>query len=90
MNDRQTDNKNFEIQLDDQTAQGSFCNLVIMNHTDNEFVFDFIYMQPNTPKGKVRARIIMTPDHARRLQTALIDNIQKYDAKYPKPRQQAE
>ena len=73
---------NFEIQLDDQTAQGIFTNLVVINHTDSEFVLDFIYMQPNAPKGKVSSRIILTPEHAKRTYLALQDNLQKFEAKF--------
>lgn len=74
--------KNIEIQLSDDVAHGVFSNLAILNHTDAEFVMDFVYLQPTVPKGKVRARIIMTPGHVKRFVGALNDNLKKYEQKY--------
>ncbi|MBN8215164.1 MAG: DUF3467 domain-containing protein [Spirochaetes bacterium] len=73
---------NLEIQIDEATAQGSYCNLAILNHTPSEFVLDFAYLQPSAPKGKVNARIILAPDHAKRLLLALEDNVRKYETRH--------
>ena len=78
----ENDTKNIEIQLNDDTAQGIFSNLSIINHSDAEFIFDFVYLQPNVPKGKVRSRIIMTPEHAKRFLSAINDNVNKFESKY--------
>ena len=74
--------KNIEIIMDDQIANGIFANMAIINHSDAEMTFDFIYLQPNAPKGKVRSRIIMTPSHAKKLSYALKENIKKFEDKH--------
>jgi len=71
-----------EIQLDDETAQGVYANLAVVNHTDAEFTLDFVFVQPQLPKAKVRSRIITSPRHAKRLLAALNDNIRKYEEKF--------
>jgi len=70
--------------MSDETAQGIFANLAVMNHTESEFVMDFVYLQPNAPRGKVRSRIIMTPEQLKKFNFALQDNIQKYEKNYGK------
>lgn len=67
------------IELDEQTALGVYANLAIITHSESEFVSDFIQMMPGMPKGKVRSRVIMTPQNAKRFMRALIDNVQKYE-----------
>jgi hypothetical protein len=54
----------------------------MIGHTENEVVLDFIFLQPQAPKAKVRSRIITSPGHAKRLLAALQDNIAKYEAKF--------
>ncbi len=71
-----------QIELDDTTAQGSYSNLAFITHNDTEFVFDFVYVQPQQPKAKVRARIITNPAHAKKFLQALADNIKKYEDKF--------
>jgi hypothetical protein len=68
------------IELPDDIAQGIYSNLAIISHSSSEFVIDFVSIMPNTPKAKVQSRIILTPEHAKRLQTALDDNIRKYES----------
>ena len=67
------------IELDDKIAKGVYSNLAIINHSSTEFVVDFVSVMPGMPKGKVRSRIILTPEHAKRLLFALDDNIQKFE-----------
>ena len=67
------------IELDDKVAKGVYSNLAIINHSSTEFVVDFVSVMPGMPKGKVRSRIILTPEHAKRLLFALDDNIQKFE-----------
>ena len=74
--------KNIEIQLNEDIAQGIYSNLSIINHTDFEFVVDFVYLQPNVSKGKVQSRVILTPQNAKRFLLALQDNVKKYEAKH--------
>lgn len=68
------------IELSEEVAEGTYSNLAIITHSNQEFVLDFIRIMPGTPKAKVKSRIIITPEHAKRLLTALEDNIEKYEA----------
>ncbi len=70
------------LQIDDATAQGLYTNLVVINHSENEVVLDFAYVQPNTPAAKVRARIISSPRHTKRLLLALQNNVQRYEERF--------
>jgi uncharacterized protein (DUF1778 family) len=67
------------IQIDDDVAQGIYSNLAIINHSQTEFVLDFVNIMPGSPKNKVRSRIILTPQHAKRLMRALSDNISRFE-----------
>ena len=71
--------KSLNIELPGDVARGVYSNLAIISHSPSEFILDFVQILPGTPKGEVRSRIIMTPQHAKRLQKALTDNIQKYE-----------
>ena len=68
------------IEIDEKTADGTYANLAIINHSISEFVVDFINVMPGSPKSKVKSRIILTPEHAKRLNKALTDNINKFEA----------
>ena len=68
------------IELDPETAQGTYSNLAIINHSVSEFVVDFINVMPGAPKAKVRSRIILTPQHAKRFLKVLGDNVQRFEA----------
>ena len=70
------------IELNDEVAEGKYSNLAIITHSPSEFVVDFAQFLPGTPKAKVRSRIIMTPQHAKRLYKALADNIAKYEQQF--------
>ncbi len=77
----ETKNSNqLNIELPEDVSEGIYSNLAIISHSNSEFVVDFIRMMPNLPKAKVKSRIILTPQHAKRLMKALADNIQKYEA----------
>tara|TARA_R110001583_G_scaffold148115_1_gene300077 strand:+ start:2917 stop:3231 length:315 start_codon:yes stop_codon:yes gene_type:complete len=67
------------IELDDKTAEGTYSNLAIINHSVSEFIVDFISVMPGQPKAKVKSRIILTPQHAKRLVKALADNVQRFE-----------
>ena len=67
------------IELDDSTSQGIYSNLAVINHSPSEFVVDFVIIMPGNPKAKVRSRIILTPEHAKRFQSALADNVRRYE-----------
>ena len=71
-------------------AEGIYSNLAIISHSHSEFVLDFIRMMPNVPKAKVKSRIVLTPQHAKRLLKALADNVTKFEAQFgaiPEPDQ---
>ena len=71
-----------KIELDPETAQGAYVNMAMVNHSETEFTMDFIYVQPQEPKGKVRARIITSPKHLKRLLFALQDSLAGYERKF--------
>lgn len=70
------------IELDPEVAQGIYSNLAIINHSVTEFVVDFVSIMPGMPKNKVKSRIILTPQHAKRLVKALNDNIRRFESKH--------
>lgn len=70
------------IELDEQIAQGVYSNLAIINHSQSEFVVDFITIMPGVPKSKVKSRIVLTPQHAKRFLKALNDNVSKFEAQH--------
>jgi hypothetical protein len=77
------DNQNqLNIELSEDIAEGTYSNLAVISHSPSEFVFDFIRVVPNVPKAKVKARVMMTPDHAKRLLRALTDNIRRYEQQF--------
>ncbi|HMK72985.1 MAG TPA: DUF3467 domain-containing protein [Myxococcaceae bacterium] len=71
-----------QIQIDEAVAQGLYANMALVNHSDAEFTLDFIYVQPQQPKATVRSRIITSPRHMKRLIAAMVDNLQKYEARF--------
>jgi hypothetical protein len=68
------------IELDENTAEGIYSNLAIINHSASEFVLDFVCIMPGVPKAKVKSRIVLTPQHAKRLVKALAENINRFEA----------
>ena len=70
------------IELTEEVAEGIYSNLAIINHSPSEFVVDFIQMMPGIPKAKVKSRVILTPQHAKRLMKALLDNISKFESQH--------
>ena len=78
----ETKKPEIQIEIDDAAAQGIYTNLAMIGHSENEFIIDFIFLQPQAPKAKVRSRIITSPGHAKRLLAALQDNISKYEARF--------
>ena len=81
MSDEPTTPK-LQVQIDEDIAQGVYSNLVLLNHTENEFVLDFAYIQPSAPRARVRARIISSPRHTKRLLRALEHNVRRYEERF--------
>jgi len=74
------DNQNqIQIELPEEVSEGAYANLAIITHSSSEFIVDFIRMVPGVPKAKVKSRIILTPEHAKRLLLALNDNINQFE-----------
>lgn len=67
------------IEISEEVADGIYSNLAIITHSNSEFVVDFVRVMPGVPKAKVRSRILLTPQHAKRLMRALADNVQKFE-----------
>ena len=65
--------------MSEEIAEGVYSNLAMIAHSNSEFVIDFIRLMPGVPKAKVKSRVVITPEHAKRLQAALQDNIVKYE-----------
>ncbi len=78
------------IELSEEMAEGVYANLAMIAHSNTEFVIDFIRLMPGVPKAKVKSRVILTPEHAQRLLTALQDNIAKYEDNFGSIRETSE
>ena len=68
------------IELTEDIAEGVYSNLAIITHSNTEFVLDFIRVMPGIPKAKVKSRIVLTPEHAKRFLSAFADNVEKFEA----------
>lgn len=68
-----------DIELSHEVAQGTYANLAVISHSSCEFIVDFVRIMPGLPKAEVKSRIILTPEHAKRLMLALQENIRKYE-----------
>ncbi|PLX80691.1 MAG: DUF3467 domain-containing protein [Desulfuromonas sp.] len=71
-----------EIQLDEETAQGVYSNLLVTNHSDSEFILDFVFLQPQAPRAKVRSRVVTSPRHAKRMLASLHENVRKFEEQF--------
>ncbi len=78
-NEKKGKKNQLNIQLDESIANGTYSNLVIINHSATEFVFDFVSVMPGVPKSKVKSRMILAPQHAKRLLRALSENIKRFE-----------
>ena len=78
MSQEQNQNQ-INIELNEETAEGTYANLAIIQHSSSEFVLDFIRIMPGVPKGRVKSRIVMSPEHAKKLMRALGENIAKHE-----------
>jgi hypothetical protein len=75
-------NPSLSIELAEEIAEGVYSNLVMIAHSPEEFILDFIRVMPGVPKARVKSRIVVTPGHAKRLLAALAENIQRYEAQH--------
>jgi hypothetical protein len=80
MSEQKDPNKQqLNISIDEQTAEGFYSNLAIINHSASEFIVDYVTVMPGAPKARVKSRIILTPEHAKRFHKALGENIQRFE-----------
>lgn len=77
---KNNDPHQLNIELSEEMAEGIYANLAIITHSNAEFVVDFVNVMPGIPKAKVKSRIILTPQHAKRFMKALTDNVKKYES----------
>lgn len=82
MSDEKNKGQKLNIELKDEVAQGTYSNLAIITHSTSEFVLDFVRVMPGMPKAEVKSRVILTPEHAKRLLAALNDNVSKFEAQH--------
>lgn len=82
MDDKKNKENQLNIELSAEVAEGTYSNLAIITHSHSEFIVDFINMMPGIPKANVKSRIILTPQHAKRLMKALQDNVTKFEANF--------
>ncbi|OUW35003.1 MAG: hypothetical protein CBD39_02300 [Flavobacteriaceae bacterium TMED179] len=78
-NKKVSEQQQLNISIDENIADGIYSNLAIINHSGSEFIVDFITVMPGSPKAKVKSRVILTPEHAKRFKKALEDNIQRFE-----------
>ncbi|MFN5334573.1 MAG: DUF3467 domain-containing protein [Bacteroidota bacterium] len=79
MDDQQQVPNQLNIEISEEMGEGVYANLAIITHSHAEFVVDFVNVMPGMPKSKVKSRIILTPQHAKRLMKAITENIQKFE-----------
>ena len=77
-----TPGPSLSIELSEEVAEGVYSNLVMIAHSPEEFILDFIRVMPGVPKARVKSRIVVTPGHAKRLLAALADNVRRYEAQH--------
>ena len=84
MENQEQNDGQLKIELTPEVAEGTYANLAIITHSSAEVVLDFIRVLPGVPKANVKSRIVLAPEHAKRLLMALNDNIQKYEQQFGK------
>lgn len=78
----QPQGQQLDIELTEEIAEGIYCNLAMIGHSNAEFVIDFIRMMPGVPKAKVKSRIVMTPEHTMRFLNALRENLERFQESF--------
>lgn len=81
-NDNKPKEQRLQIEVPEDMQDGVYANMAVISHSPSEFILDFIRILPNTDKAKVKSRVILTPEHAKRLLKALQENIKNYDATF--------
>ena len=84
MEDNKNNQHQMDIELTEEIAEGIYSNLAVITHSQSEFVMDFIKIMPGVPKAKVKSRIVLTPQHAKRLMKALTENVGRFETAHGK------
>lgn len=79
MNDQNQQPPQLNIEISEEIAEGNYSNLAIITHSHAEFVIDFVNVMPGTPKSKVKSRVILTPQHAKRFMKALTEYVNRFE-----------
>ena len=82
MENQENNNGQLQIELKEEVAEGVYANLAIITHSSSEFILDFVRVMPGMPNAGVKSRIVLAPEHAKRLLRALEDNIGKYERSF--------
>lgn len=82
MDNKENNNGQLQIELSEEIAQGTYANLAIITHSSSEFILDFIRVMPGMPKAGVQSRVVLAPEHAKRLLRAIEDNLNKYERSF--------
>lgn len=82
MDNKKQNPNEINIELSEELAEGIYANLSIISHSNSEFILDFIRLVPNIPKAKVKSRIVMSPQQAKRLMMALNENVKRFESTY--------
>ena len=82
MDTNDSNNNGFQLELPQDVAQGQYANFAIITHSSSEFILDFARILPGLPKATVKSRVILAPEHAKRLLQALNENIMRYENEY--------
>ena len=80
MEEKKDKQQQLNIEVSEEVAQGIYSNLAVITHSSSEFVVDFVRIMPGVPKANVKSRVILTPEHAKRLLKALQDNVKKFES----------
>ncbi|CAN5170496.1 DUF3467 domain-containing protein [soil metagenome] len=75
-------NPQLNIELNEDVASGVYSNFAVITHSASEFVLDFIQVMPGVPKARVKSRVILTPQHAKRLMQALKENLARFESSH--------
>jgi hypothetical protein len=74
------ESKKIPIKMPERVMAGVYANQMLVSHTREEFLMDFINLFP--PEGVVNARVIVSPGHVKRMIRALQDNLQRYESNF--------
>jgi hypothetical protein len=82
MSDKNNEQKGLQLELPQDVAQGEYANFAIITHSSSDFIIDFARVMPGLPKAQVKSRVILAPEHAKRLLAALQENIMRYEKEF--------